>query len=240
MRQAVERDLHVLKEQTSPVPDAGEDANHAVIKSLQTHIEALQALCTTLAQQPVEAALNQILDARHIHVVGEGISRRIADLFANGLCTLGLQAFLVGGDFSDALVGALKMKEDDLLIGIVSTPLGPNVTNLVRMLKAEGVPTLGLVGARAWPLARLADTVLVAPTPQPAAFTHFGVMTALVKALLEALMARRKDWLIGHAPRVNRMTQALLNNEFDLGENVLHDAISRYAMSNGNGEKGSP
>jgi DNA-binding MurR/RpiR family transcriptional regulator len=239
MRQAVERDLHVSNEQTSPVPDEVEDVNQAVLRSLQNHIEALQVLCTVLAQQPVEDALDQILTARHVYIMGEGISRRVADLFVNGLRALGLQACLVESDLGNALVHALNMKKDDLFVGVVCTAFCPNVIRMVRAVKREGVPTLGLVGAHAWPFTRLADTVLVAPTPQPAIFTHFGVMTALVKALLEALIGQSGDWAASRAARIDRITQALLHDEFDLGENVLHDVISRYAKSNGNGENGS-
>jgi DNA-binding MurR/RpiR family transcriptional regulator len=240
MREAVERDLHVLSEQTLPEPDAIEDLNQAVLQSLQTHIEALRALCTGLAQQPIEDALNQILDARHIYVMGEGISRRVADLFVNGLCAMGFQACLVASDLGDALVSALNIKAGDLFIGVACTAFCPNVIKMARAVKLQGVPTLGLVGAYAWPFARQADTVLVAPTPTPTLFTHFGVMAALVKALLEALITQRGDLAADRAARIDCVTHALLHGEFDLGENVLHDVISRYAKSNGNGENGSP
>lgn len=228
MREAIERDLNAPSTWSTAAPEDSSDLRALVMASLQSQIDNIKALQTVLIQKDVNEALEKILNARHIFVLGEGVSHRVADLFAYGLRAIGIRSCVVNLGFGDLLSNTVLMSPDDVLIAIACTAFCPGVINLVRLVREEGVSSLALTGARSWPLARIADIALIVPTPHPAIFTHYGAMTVLTKALLDAAASRRRDWLLEKAPDLQRVTEYLLQKDTEVDTELMPETISTY------------
>ncbi|MBN1286372.1 MAG: MurR/RpiR family transcriptional regulator [Anaerolineae bacterium] len=228
MREAIERDLNVPSTWSTQIPEDTSDLAGLMMALLQSQIDDLKALCTSLAHEDINGAVEKVLNAEKVFVVGEGVSHRIADLFAYGLRAIGKPASLVETDFGEMVTTTLLVCPVDLFVGIACTPLCPSVISIMEVVRQEGVPTLALVGAQSWPLARIADIVLTVPTSQPVVFTHYGAMTVLTKALLDTVAVRRRGWLLEKAPLMQRMTESLLQTEHGVDAEIIPKTISTY------------
>ncbi len=236
MQSTIERELKLTKDWDAAMPRDQTNLQSVAMFSLKIQIDNLQEMRTGLMQEPLNEILELLFNARRIYVVGEGISRRVGEMFAYTLQGMDVDAVLMGPDFGDLLFVATTICPDDVLVAIACTNLCPRVMAAVRGVKARGIPTLGLLGGRSWPLARLTDFKLIAPTPEPAIFTHYGVMSMLTKILCDALGLRQRGRLLEQSPHIRQMAKTIVENDAHFKADILLDTVSTYLKPDDEGD----
>lgn len=122
---------------------------------------------TTLARldaADLSALADMICAARRVYLLGAGISAALALLLSYLLHQVGIDASNALSDpvpFEDRV---LRMSEDDLVIGFSFPPYSRSTLDLLELVRAHGVPIVGVTNRETAPIAFLATKVLVTAT----------------------------------------------------------------------------
>lgn len=227
LRKAVQQDLH--RARTAPTDPT--DMTSTTLAALDMQINSIQAMRASLDQTLLSQALERILNANRIYVMGEGVSSRLADLGAYGLRVIGLDAVTVEPTVGDALAVFMHASQDDVMVAIVITELAPQVTNAVRTMREWGVPTVGIVGALYWPVVQWLDIALVAPIESVTFFTNFAATAALINAMGEGLLVRQGAWMVERARGLANMAQVLMGIDAPVGADAPGTMVSRIVAN---------
>ncbi len=165
--------------------------------SLNEDIGNLEATRRMLDPAACERAVDAILGAPRIYVVGFGASGYLAGLLRHGLdlyCDTVLSVSQPGGA-SDAARQLRKIAPDDLLIAIAFPRYAADTITLAKRVRDHGGRVLALTDGPASPLAPLADIALYARTERQFAATSDTATAALIEALCGAVAHRSKHSL---------------------------------------------
>ncbi|ALS62813.1 MurR/RpiR family transcriptional regulator [Pandoraea norimbergensis] len=176
--------------------------------SLAQAMENLDWTRRTLDASTCERAVETILQARRIHVLGLGASGYLAGLLHHGLdpyCE-NVQAVVGAGGSTHAARQLFKLREGDLVIALGFPRYVTDTITLCRRLRGRGVPLLVLTDSPTSPLAPLGDIVIfVRSKPRLSSNSEASVL-AMIDALCDAVAQRAK-----HAvDRATELTDFLL------------------------------
>jgi DNA-binding MurR/RpiR family transcriptional regulator len=197
------------------------DVFATALTGIQRNIEATrQSLDARSCEQAVEA----ILKAQRIYVVGFGSSSWLGGLLQRSLdpyCgNVQLLASIESSSFGARVLS--RLQRTDLLIAIAFPRYLADTVLLARRARDAGVPVLALTDRVTSPLAPLATVSLYAHTDSPYFASSDASVLALIEALCSAVAHRAKGslkaatqlaesvlpWLHGgHAGRLRRMTE---------------------------------
>ena len=221
MRRVIQQDLH----RSHAAPPHTDDMVSAALASIDLQVNQLRAMRASLDQAALKAALERLLQARRIYTMGEGVSHRLADVAAYMLRAIGLDATRVEPNLGDALNDVSRASADDALLVVAVTELCPQVSRVAASMKEREVPSVGLVGALSWPVARLVEVALPVPIDSVTFLPSFAASSALINAMIEGLMARHGAWTADFARGVRRLAHELLTADtpfdFDTPQGVL-------------------
>jgi DNA-binding MurR/RpiR family transcriptional regulator len=158
-----------------------------MLRAIQMRVQQLDA--ATIAGQS-DALAREIAAARHVHVMGFGLSAHVA-----ALLVLGLQPFCpnVAGvvEYGGTEVAAGKLMgigPEDMLIAVTFPRYASDVVSLTRYAKDRGARIVALTDSPASPLAPLADVLLLAPSDHPTLSSSMVAAVAVVETLIAAAM----------------------------------------------------
>ncbi|MBN4667519.1 MurR/RpiR family transcriptional regulator [Pandoraea nosoerga] len=176
--------------------------------SLAQAMENLDWTRRSLDAGTCERAVDAILHAHRIYVVGLGASGYLAGLLHHGLdpyCE-NVQAVVGAGGSTHAARQLFKLREGDLVIALAFPRYVSDTITLCRRLRGRGVPVLVLTDSPTSPLAPLGDIVIfVRSKPRLSSNSEASVL-AMIDALCDAVAQRAK-----HAvDRATELTDFLL------------------------------
>jgi DNA-binding MurR/RpiR family transcriptional regulator len=177
--------------------------------------------------QTIERVVEIIVRASHIVLVGEGNSHFIAEAFALRLAAMGrnAQAMLNEPLGQSAMISNLK--PGDVLIGLGLTPLTPSVAIALKLARAQGISTVGIVGAFSNPVAATAEHILIAPVMSLGMLPSLTGCAALLHALDEAVAQRLGDGMADWAMRTDYLMRQYVETLSADIPNVI-EAIEAY------------
>lgn len=176
--------------------------------SLAQAMENLDWTRRALDAGTCERAIDTILRARRIHILGLGASGYLAGLLHHGLdpyCE-NVQAVVGVGGSTHAARQLFKLRAEDLVIAIAFPRYVSDTITLCRRLRTRGVPVLVMTDSPTSPLAPLGDIALfVRSKPRLSSNSEASVL-AMIDALCDAVAQRAQ-----HAvDRATEMTDFLL------------------------------
>lgn len=176
--------------------------------ALAQAIENLDWTRRNLDAATCERAVDAILHARRIYVLGLGASGYLAGLLHHGLdpyCE-NVQAVVGVGGSTHAARQLFKLREGDLVIALGFPRYVSDTITLCRRLRGRGVPVMVLTDSPTSPLAPLGDIVIfVRSKPRLSSNSEASVL-AMIDALCDAVAQRAQ-----HAvDRATEMTDFLL------------------------------
>ncbi|PPD16195.1 MAG: RpiR family transcriptional regulator [Methylobacterium sp.] len=128
--------------------------------------------------------------ARHVHVLGFGLSAHVS-----ALLVLGLQPFLASvtavveyGGTEVAAGRLMGIGPEDLLIAITFPRYASDVVRLAQYAKDRGAGIVVITDSPASPLMPLSDEVLMAPAEHPVLSSSMVAAIALAETLVAAVM----------------------------------------------------
>ncbi|GAB3626543.1 transcriptional regulator [Pandoraea terrae] len=160
-----------------------------IANSLTQAIQNLEWTRRALDAGTCERAVEAILGARRIYILGLGASGYLAGLLHHGLdpyCE-NVQAVVGAGGSTHAARQLFKLREDDLVIALGFPRYVIDTVTLCRRLRARNVPMLVITDSPTSPLAPLgAITLFVRATRRIGSNSESSVL-AMIDALCEAV-----------------------------------------------------
>src|SRR3984957_10438613 len=160
--------------------------NERIRKSLETDQRNLQALQSTLDADRIVALSKLVKRARRILVIGIDLAASLSWHLSYGLMSLGFAAEGPVGGTGNNQKRVRSLTSRDLLIAIsFKQGLRETVEAALRAQK-QGVPTFGITDGVDTPIARICDSISIAPVTSVSFANSYVAPMALVGTILVA------------------------------------------------------
>jgi DNA-binding MurR/RpiR family transcriptional regulator len=169
-----------------------------IAASLQQDIENLQTTRQNLSPRACDRAVDMILRAKRIFVIGFGNGSYLSALLANSLdIYCGNAQSVVGASGGETVARRLfRFTRDDLVIAITFPLYMRDTILMVRQVKELGVPVVGITDGPTSPLVPLSDVALYARNERQFAPTSDASALALIEGIGAAVAYK-----VNHAVR---------------------------------------
>jgi DNA-binding MurR/RpiR family transcriptional regulator len=154
-----------------------------------TDIKNIERTASNISEKKLNDALNTILKARRILVIGAGLSHAPVIFLAHSLKVMGFDAIAIEGEGLQAAVDLAKMKPDDLMIAIDLWRYVRMTVNSVKQAKEKGTPVIAITDSVVSPVAQMADIAFEIASE---GIVHSLSVTALM-SLLNVFVAMLAD-----------------------------------------------
>jgi RpiR family carbohydrate utilization transcriptional regulator len=134
--------------------DGADSTEEIVQKTFQSSIKSLQDTLHVLNKAEIDKAVEKILAARQVYIIGTGISSVTAKYAVTRLFRIGLSC--VGED--DPTIYKLKaaiLQPQDVLIAISSSGRSANIVDAARIARDNNVPIISLCDFAISPLSKI-------------------------------------------------------------------------------------
>jgi DNA-binding MurR/RpiR family transcriptional regulator len=170
---------------------AGDDVVDA---SLEQAANNLHATRTAIDSAAAEAAVEAIIAARRVFVLGFGASAFLAGLMEHGLMPYhdNVQSLALMGGPSHAARRLFASNEGDLVIGIAFPRYVEDTIELAHRAAGRGARVLALTDSPRSPLAQFADISLYIRADRRLAANADSAVLAVIEALCDAVAYRAK------------------------------------------------
>jgi DNA-binding MurR/RpiR family transcriptional regulator len=170
-------------------PAAGDDLVDA---SLEQAADNLHATRTSIDRATADAAVDAIIAARRVFVVGFGASAFLAGLMEHGLLPYHdyVRSLAVSGGPSHAARHLVRSNDGDLVIGIAFPRYVEDTIELARRAAGRGARVLALTDGPHSPLAQFADLALYVRAHRRLASNADSAVLAVIEALCDAVAYR--------------------------------------------------
>jgi DNA-binding MurR/RpiR family transcriptional regulator len=186
-------------------------------EGLQTTVEAVRGAAAGLRPEVVEAAVERLLKAQTLYVMGFGMSAHLA-----GLLTLGLQPFcpqlinVVEFGGTEVAAGRLmNVGRGDLLVAISFPRYATDAVQLAAYARDRGADVIAITDSPASPLSRVADEVLLAPSAHPVLSSSLAAAVVVIEALLTSLMLSSRGNVVQAAKLTEAISAYLVRSDAD-------------------------
>ena len=162
--------------------------------SLQQAAANLHSTRTAIDSAAAEAAVEAIIAARRVFVLGYGASAFLAGLMEHGLMPYhdNVQSLALIGGPSHAARRLFASDEHDLVIGIAFPRYVDDTIELARRAASRGARVLALTDSPQSPLAQFADLTLYIRSERRLAANADSAVLAVIEALCDAVAYRAK------------------------------------------------
>ncbi|CAN7464976.1 MurR/RpiR family transcriptional regulator [Paraburkholderia sp. DD10] len=162
--------------------------------SLEQAAANLHSTRSAIDSAAAEAAVEAILAARRVFVLGAGTSSFLAGLMEHGLMPYhdNVQSLALIGGPSHAARRLFNSDEGDLVIGIVFPRYVEDTIELARRAASRGARVLALTDSPRSPLAHFADLSLYVRSERRLAANADSAVLAVIEALCDAVAYRAK------------------------------------------------
>lgn len=153
-------------------------------------LSGIERLSLELEDALIEQAVDHIVDADTIYVVGVRRSFAVADYLVYNLQHTNKRIHLVsglGGTFAEQM---RSIRKDDLVIAISFAPYGKETQYCLRVAQQHQAKTLVITDSNLSPLAKRADTALLVNEGSAFAFRSLSATLCLCQALFIAVAYR--------------------------------------------------
>lgn len=154
-----------------------------------TDIKNIERTASILSEENMNAALDAILKAKRILVIGAGLSYAPVAFLAHSLKVMGFDALAIQGEGLQSAVEISRINPDDLMIAIDLWRYVRLTVNAVSHAKEMGVPVIAITDSIVSPLAQMADIAFEIAT---VGIAHSLSITALM-SLLNVFVAMLAD-----------------------------------------------
>jgi len=168
--------------------------DNVVDASLEQAANNLHLTRTAIDNAAAEAAVEAILAARRVFVLGAGTSAFLAGLMEHGLMAYhdNVQSLAFIGGPSHAARRLFNCGEGDLVVGIAFPRYVDDTIELARRAATRGARVLALTDGPRSPLAQFADLSLYVRSERRLAANADAAVLAVIEALCDAVAYRAK------------------------------------------------
>lgn len=161
---------------------------------LQADIERIRKTVDTLDREAFQGAVEALLKARRIYIIGVRSSGALASFAGHYLRYMFEDVrVLVHSSESEILQHLVRISPQDVLFAISFPRYSASVTHAMRFGRDAGAKTIALTDSETSPLAKNTDFVLTANTDLVSLVDSMVAPMSVLNALIMALASRRKE-----------------------------------------------
>jgi DNA-binding MurR/RpiR family transcriptional regulator len=161
-----------------------------LLQMADANLAAIERLFSTISPDDLDQAADLALKARDVYVVGARSAFPLAYYF-HYVARMALPRPPIVCGFVGVLVDELaNIGPEDVLLAISFSPYSRETARAVKFALDQGARTIAITDSRAAPVAVRASQVLLASTESPQFFPSHVAASALVEALIAAIVAR--------------------------------------------------
>ena len=170
------------------------DMDHAQVlnKVLKADIQNIRSTLDEMDINAFEDAIEKIISARSIYVLGLRASAPIAEFFAHYLRFIFPDVTVVTSGISDVFEQLSRISEGDLLIGLSFPRYTARSIEAMEFARSRGASLIAITDGPLSPLHATADTCLMAKSDMSSFVDSFAAPLSLINALIVALGQRRR------------------------------------------------
>lgn len=194
-----------------------DDAN--VLKAvLSSDMEKLQKTIDDIDRASFDAAVDAIINAKHVYIVGMRSSTALASFMGYYLNILRDNVFLLHDTaVSEIFEQVLRIGKGDVFIGMSYPRYSTRTVKAMRFVKSVGATTIGLTDGESSPLVEMSDITLYARSDMVSFLDSLVAPLSLINALIVSIGLRSKDALSDTFKRLETVW-----SENDVYENAEH------------------
>jgi DNA-binding MurR/RpiR family transcriptional regulator len=156
---------------------------------LYTDIQNIERTASNLSEECLEAALDLILQAARVYIIGAGLSSGPVAFLVHSLKVMGFETIAVDREGLGAAVEVTQLNPDDLLIAIDLWRYARLTVGAASQAKEKGAQVIAITDSIVSPLAKMADISFEVATE---GIAHSLSVTALM-SLLNVFVAMLAD-----------------------------------------------
>ena len=170
------------------------DMDHVQVlnKVLKADIQNIRSTLDEIDISSFEHAIDMILQARQIYVMGLRSSAPIAEFFVHYLKFIFSNVRVVTSGVSDVFEQLSRIGEGDLLIGISFPRYASRSIEAMDFARKQGASLIAITDGPLSPLHSTADICLMAKSDMSSFVESFAAPLSLINALIVALGQRRR------------------------------------------------
>ena len=165
---------------------------------LKRDAQNLRATMERMDKAVFEDVVNRLMNARAIYVMGLRSAAPLAQFLGYYLNYIFDDVHLVSVGSTDVFEEIIKLKEDDLLLGISFPRYSSRTIEAMRFAKRCGAQVVALTDGPMSPLNEVADATLTARTDLASFVDSLTAPLSVINALLVALSLKRREALSQH------------------------------------------
>ena len=170
------------------------DVDDVPNKVLHSDIEKIRKTLEEMDKKDFDRAVDSIIGAKRIYVIGTGSSSALANFLAFYLNHIFDNVKLVGSTSSgDVFESIISIDSDDVLIGLSFPRYSKRTVSAMRYASEKNVTVIAITDSPQSPLAQFADNLLIARSDMASFVDSLVAPLSLVNALIVSLGLRRKD-----------------------------------------------
>ena len=171
------------------------DMDHAQVlnKVLKADMQNIRSTLDELDVGAFEKAVDSIIQARHVYVMGLRASAPIAQFFVHYLRFIFPDVDCVTSGVSDVFEQLARIGEGDLLIGISFPRYTSRTVEAMEFARSRGAGLIAITDGPLSPLHSTADICLNAKSDMASFVDSFAAPLSLINALIVALSQRRRQ-----------------------------------------------
>lgn len=167
-----------------------------VTSVLQSDMDMLRQTCESVDREAFRAAVEKILGARRIYVVGSRSASAPASFLSYYLNYMFDDIHTVtGSGFSEMLERIAKIGREDVVIAFSFPRYSSSTIKCVQYCRGAGATVIGITNSKLSPLAEYCDLVLLAKSNMLSLVDSLVAPLSLVNALIVALATAREEAL---------------------------------------------
>lgn len=205
------RDVRSLVQEELDAPDKAEvrEVRSSLLDQLSTQLAEAQRCVSHIPPDVAEKAIEAIVNARHIAVVGQGLASAMAQLFGLSLRACGLSIECVAADpLCLAMLGS-ELAADALVVGI-ALGASPQVANLLQHARNCGAMTLALTCSSVSPCAQAAEIALICGQNGESGLPALTPMAVTIDAIAQSVAKRLGARASTHMAALRAVTETIL------------------------------
>ena len=170
------------------------DMDHAQVlnKVLKADIQNIRSTLDELDINAFENAIDSIIQARQIYVMGLRASAPIAEFFVHYLKFIFPNVQVVTSGVSDVFEQLSRIGEGDLLIGLSFPRYTKRTIEAMEFARSQGAKLIAITDGPLSPLYQAAEICLIAKSDMDSFVDSFAAPLSLINALIVALGQRRR------------------------------------------------
>ena len=169
------------------------DHSQVLAKVLKADMHNIRTTMYEIDIRVFEAAIDKILQARQIYVLGLRASAPLAQFLAHYLKYIFPNVTLVTSGISDVFEQLMRINDEDLLIGISFPRYTSRTLEALEFAKNRGASLLAITDGPLSPLHSVADLCLMAKSDMASFVDSLCAPLSLINALIVALGQRRRQ-----------------------------------------------